>query len=358
MTTPLAERLVRQIHATGPITVADYMTACLMHPEHGYYTTRDPLGAAGDFVTAPEISQMFGELVGLALAQAWLDRGAPEAVLVELGPGRGTLMADLLRATRGVPGFRDRVKVLLVEGSPRLRAAQAETLKDSPVEWVDTLSDLPPKPIFLVANELFDALPVRQFLRDGDLWRERLVAVRGGALAFGLSDPAPMADLAPRLDDTADGDMVETSGPARALAAEIGGHVADHGGTALIVDYGAERSLGDTFQALRAHRKVDPLATPGQADLTAHVDFGALADAAPCAATAAVPQGVWLERLGITARAQSLARGLTGEALDTHVAAHRRLTHPDEMGTLFKVMALHDAAGPPPGLDPFVPDDA
>jgi len=350
--TPLAELLIRQIAATGPISVAEYMTACLLHPRHGYYTTRDPLGAAGDFTTAPEISQMFGELVGLCLAQAWLDRGAPSPVaLVELGPGRGTLMADLLRATRRVPGFHDAIGLHLVEVSPTLRAIQAETLRDHAPVFCTSLDQVPDLPLLLVANEVFDALPIRQFLRDGDSWRERLVGVADGALTFALSDPVPLAALSHRLADTHDGDMVETSGAAEALAQTIGARVAARGGAALIIDYGSDTSLGDTFQAVRGHAKEAPLAFPGAADLTAHVDFGALAAASPAAASRLVPQGAWLERLGIAPRARALAQGLTDSALDAHVAAHRRLTHPEEMGTLFKIMALHDDAGPPPGLE-------
>ncbi|MBJ3761175.1 SAM-dependent methyltransferase [Maribius pontilimi] len=350
--TPLGDMLVRQIRATGPITVAEYMTTCLLHPVHGYYTTRQPLGAAGDFITAPEISQMFGELVGLAMAQAWLDRGSPAPfALVELGPGRGTLMADALRATRGVPGFHDAMQLVLVEASPDLRSAQAEALEHYAPRWVDGIDALPALPLFLIANELFDALPIRQFLRDGDLWRERLVAVRDDALVFALSDPAPLADLSHRLADTEPGDLVETCGPATALAAQIGERIQAHGGAALVIDYGSATSKGDTFQALRAHRKVAPLEHPGQADLTAHVDFGALARAAGCASSQLTPQGVWLERLGITARAQALSKGLGGDALETLITSHRRLTHPDEMGELFKVMSLHDAHGSPPGLE-------
>lgn len=351
--TPLAELLVRQIHATGPITVADYMSACLMHPVHGYYATRQPLGAEGDFVTAPEISQMFGELVGLAIAQAWIDRGRPNPfVFAELGPGRGTLMSDALRATAAVPGFHAAMRLVLVEGSGPLRAEQSARLGRFDPIFADGLAALPGHPLFLVANELFDALPVRQFIRDGDRWRERLVGADENGLHFALSEAAPLAALESRLADTGPGDMVETSGPATALAAELGSVIAEHGGVALIVDYGAERSLGDTLQALRRHRKEGPLDAPGEADLTAHVDFGALKAAASCHASALTPQGVWLERLGITARAQALARGLDGAALDAHVAAHRRLTHPEEMGNLFKVMGFHDAVGPPPGLEP------
>ncbi|QYX57863.1 SAM-dependent methyltransferase [Roseovarius sp. SCSIO 43702] len=350
--TALRSIIARQIAATGPLTIADYMTLCLLHPEHGYYTTRDPLGAAGDFVTAPEISQMFGELLGLALAQCWRDQGAPASfALAELGPGRGTLMADMLRATRGVPGFHDAARLHMVEASPTLRTAQARAVPG--VTHHDTAETLPEGPLFLVANEFFDALPVRQMLRDGEQWRERVVGLTDDRLAFGLSSPLPLAGLAHRLGDTATGDMVQLSPAAATIAETLGHRIAAHGGAALVIDYGDWRVTGDTFQAVRGHTRADPLEAPGTADLTAHVDFETIARAAPCAHSAPTPQGVFLERLGITARAQTLARALDGDALANHVAAHRRLTHPDEMGTLFKVMALHpEGAAPPPGLDP------
>ncbi|SFG70181.1 SAM-dependent methyltransferase, MidA family [Palleronia marisminoris] len=351
--TPLAEILARQIAATGPMTVAEYMAACLMHPRHGYYTTRDPLGAAGDFITAPEISQMFGELIGLALAQSWIERDRPDPfALAELGSGRGTLMADALRATRAVPGFHGAMRLALVEVSPPLRVAQARALAGYAPTFCDTVEALPDAgPLFLIANEFFDALPVRQFLRDGEGWRERMVGLQDGALGFALAEVTRYAELEPRLADTGPGHMIETSGAARAVAATIGDRIASRGGVALMFDYGQDGLLGDTFQAVRGHEKENPLARPGQADLTAHVDFGALAEAAPCAASTVTPQGVWLERLGITDRARTLARGLTGTELETHVAAHRRLTHPEEMGHLFKVMSFHDEIGPPPGLE-------
>ncbi|SFP80335.1 class I SAM-dependent methyltransferase [Tranquillimonas alkanivorans] len=350
--TALSEILIRQIRTIGAMNVADYMAACLMHPEHGYYTTRDPLGRSGDFVTAPEISQMFGELLGLSLAQAWMDQGAPNPfALAELGPGRGTLMADVLRATRHVPGFHEAMEVHLVEASAPLRQVQAETLEGYAPTWHDGVGTLPERPLFLLANEFFDALPMRQFLRDGDGWRERMVTVTEDRLALGLSESAPLDALADRLVDTEDGDLVETSAPAVSLAAQIGERIARNGGAALIVDYGSWASKGDTLQAVAGHRKRDPLEAPGEADLTGHVAFGPMAAATPCAHTALVPQGVFLERLGITARAQALARRLTGAALENHIAAHRRLTHPDEMGHLFKVMGFHpDTAPPPPGL--------
>ncbi len=352
--TPLERILIRQIGATGPLTVADYMSACLLHPAHGYYTTRDPLGAAGDFITAPEISQMFGEMAGLAMAQDWLSRGRPDRfALVELGPGRGTLMADALRAMAVVPGLVGAAHVHLVEASPRLRAVQARTLAAFDPVWHDDVGTLPALPVLGIANEFFDALPVRQFLRAGALWRERLVGVRDGALAFGLGDPVDApghARLANRLADTVEGDMVETCGPAAAIAATLGAHIARCGGVLRLVDYGSEASLGDTLQAVRGHERVPPLTAPGTCDLTAHVDFGALAAAAPCTVSPVVTQGVWLERLGITARARALAAALAGAARDSHVTAHRRLTHPAEMGTLFRVMALHDDRAPLPDI--------
>jgi SAM-dependent MidA family methyltransferase len=351
--TPLGDLLIRRIRATGPITVADYMAECLLHPTLGYYTTREPFGAQGDFITAPEISQMFGELIGLCLAQCWLDQGAPAPfTLAEVGPGRGTLMADLLRATRNVPGFHAAARVTLVEASPRLRALQRKTLGDHPIEWTDSLDELPEAPLLLVANEFFDALPIRQFIRHAQGWQERVIGVQGESLAFGLSPPAPLALLEHRLSDTVPGEMVELCPALPALTGAIARRIATHGGVALIVDYGGWRSLGDTLQALRGHAHADPLANSGEADLTAHVDFEAIARAAaPAAASRLTPQGVFLERLGITARAERLATGLSGPALASHIAAHRRLTHPQEMGTVFKVLAVHPQGHPPPGVD-------
>jgi len=351
--TALRGLLLARIAQAGPMTLAEYMAECLLHPEHGYYATRDPFGAAGDFITAPEISQMFGELLGLFLAQCWMDQGRPARfTLAEPGPGRGTLMADILRATRGVPGFHAAARVHLVEASPTLRTAQRERLAGHDVTWADQMADLPEAPLFLVTNEFFDALPIRQFRRDAAGWREVQVGATSGALTLGLSAPAPLAALDHRLGDTEPGGVVETCPAAAPIMGEIAGRIARHGGVALVIDYGGWRSRGDTLQALKRHQPVDPLAAPGQADLTAHVDFEALADAAEGVAhTELTPQGVFLERLGITARAQALAAKLSGPALDSHIAAHRRLTHADEMGTLFKTIAFYPKLGPvPPGF--------
>ena len=350
--TPLAQLLAKRIREGGPITVADYMAECLLHPVYGYYTTRDPFGVRGDFTTAPEISQMFGEMVGLALAQSWLDQGAPAPfTLAELGPGRGTLMADILRATRGVPGFHAAARVVLVEASPHLRAVQARTLAPQSVDWLDRAEDLPDRPTFLIANEFLDALPIRQFILSPEGWRERLVGLEGGALAFGLSAPLPQVPDTPAFRTARPGDLVEHCAPAQAAVAAALRPILRHGGLALFIDYGDWRSRGDTLQALRAHAFDPPLAHPGQADLTAHVDFEPLAALAP--AHAYSTQGQFLLRLGIQARADRLARNLAGAALESHQAALARLTHPQEMGSLFKVLALTRASVPlPPGFAP------
>lgn len=350
----LKDGLIARIAAQGPITVADYMAEALLHPVYGYYTTRDPLGAAGDFITAPEISQMFGELVGLSLAQSWLDQGAPAPfTLAELGPGRGTLMADILRATLRVPGFHDAAQITLIEASPALQDVQRAILEGFYITYVDSADHLPDAPLWLVANEFFDALPVRQFQRDGGGWRERCVGLSDNTMTFGLSPAAPQAMLEHRLDDTEDGQLVEICPSAAPIMSAISTRIETHGGAALIIDYGDWRSLGDTLQAVQGHEPVDPLANPGRADLTCHVDFEALARAAaPASYSRITPQGVFLERLGIASRAQVLSTKLSGSALDTHVTAHRRLTHPDEMGNLFKVLGLFPTvAAPPPGLE-------
>jgi NADH dehydrogenase [ubiquinone] 1 alpha subcomplex assembly factor 7 len=345
--TPLGDILLARIRATGPITLADYMGECLLHPRHGYYTTRDPFGAAGDFTTAPEISQMFGELLGLCLAQSWLDQGSPDFTLAELGPGRGTLMADLLRATRAVPGFHTAMTLCLIEASPHLRARQKTALAGHDIRWLNNAGDLPQAPLFLIANEFFDALPIRQFQREGDLWRERLVCEVDTGLGFGLTAPAPVPALTHCLKHTDHGQIVEYCPAAAAIIAEIGARIAGHGGAALILDYGDWHMSGDTFQALKSNAFADPFAAPGEADLTAHVDFSMLANASPTA-HAFTTQGALLRTLGIETRAARLARSLTGPALQSHLAATRRLTEAQEMGTLFKVLALHPASSPPP----------
>ncbi|WP_426032849.1 class I SAM-dependent methyltransferase [Cypionkella sp. TWP1-2-1b2] len=347
--TPIAELLIRRIQATGPITLADYMAECLLHPEYGYYSTRDPFGAAGDFTTAPEISQMFGELLGLCLAQTWLDQGAPARfTLAELGPGRGTLMADVLRATKRVAGFHAAAQVLLVEASATLRARQRATLGDYPVQWADQLT-LGETPLYLLANEFFDALPIRQFTRHGQGWEETLIGVTNHRLSLGKSPPSQISPLDHRLADTKPGDIVEICPAAAPIMQTIAAQIETHGGAALILDYGDWTSRGDTFQALKAHSFTDPIAQPGEADLTAHVDFAALA--AACTSHAYTTQGQLLTALGIHQRAVQLGLKLTGDALVQHNAATHRLTAPEEMGRLFKALAITPSHAPkPPGF--------
>lgn len=337
--TPLAELLIRRIETTGPITLADYMAECLLHPHYGYYSTRDPFGEGGDFITAPEISQMFGELLGLCLAQSWLEQGAPSRfTLAELGPGRGTLMADVMRATARVPGFHAAAQLHLIEASTTLRTRQQATLRQYKATWLSLVQELPDAPLFLLANEFFDALPIRQFRRESQGWSETMVGAKANALCLGRSAPMSLALLEHRLADTRPGDIVEICPAGPTITAAIAARITTNGGLALILDYGDWHSRGNTFQALKAHRFTDPLAEPGAADLTAHVDFEALA--APAACSAYTSQGALLTALGIAQRAALLATRLTGTALAQHQAATRRLTAPDEMGQLFKALAI------------------
>ena len=349
--TALCDILRERIAADGPITVADYMADCLMHPEHGYYTHQEVFGRQGDFVTAPEISQMFGEMIGLALGSAWKAQGSSKnAIVVELGPGKGTLMRDLRRIAPAISGF-DQLPVHMLESAPKLRDIQAEAIPG--VIHHRDISTLPQVPLFLIANEFFDALPIRQFCRTTAAWEEILIGARGGALNFGRAAPQLFDFLTHRLDDTQPGDIVECCPALTPIIVEISERISVHGGAALIVDYGDWRSQGDTLQAIGDHKMVNPLTAPGMTDLTAHTDFEAIFNsAAPAIASRLTTQGVFLERLGITQRAQALAQKLTGIALDTHIAAHRRLTHPDEMGNLFKVMGLAATTQElPPGLE-------
>lgn len=358
MTTVLARIISERIAAGGPMRIDRYMELCLGHPELGYYQTRDPFGTAGDFVTAPEVSQMFGELIGAWTAVVWSDLGRPSPfILAELGPGRGTLMRDALRVAARAPGFVGAVRPWLVETSPVLRQIQARTLRgslcaDGPF-WTERVEMVPPGPMILLANEFFDALPVRQFQRVDQLWRERQVELREGALVLGQAAPRPEPWLSARFPDLPDGAFVETCPAGEAIAARIGTRLVRGGGAALVIDYGAWDGHGDTLQALRRHMPVDILDAPGSADLTTHVRFRTLAEAAaPARAWGPVGQGVFLERLGIDLRAATLSEGKDAAAIEAIAAAHRRLTHPDEMGNLFQAMALTSpAATAPPGLE-------
>lgn len=343
----LGDRLRRDIRRTGPITLAHYMTLALGDRRDGYYAGAgrgDPLGRAGDFVTAPEISQMFGELIGAWCADIWQRLGAPDPVLlVELGPGRGTLMADLLRAVARVPGFRAAARIHLVEISPALRRAQQAALGAARPAWHESLATVPEGPLLLVANEMFDALPVHQFVATAGGWRERLVGLDddGGLALRQAPGPTPAARALATLGrPPRPGAVAEVSLAALALAGEIGRRVADGPGAALIVDYAG--GGGATLHGVRRHRRHPPLDLPGAADLSARVDFPALARAAREAGAAVwgpVSQGAFLEALGIGVRAARLKRSAPGAAAAVD-AARARLTAPEAMGTLFQALAL------------------
>ena len=342
----LKAKLARRIAATGPITVADFMTACLHDPEFGYYATRPALGAGGDFITAPLVSQMFGELIGLWAVQTWMDMGRPAPVrLVEMGPGDGTLMSDALRAARLAPDFLTAADLWLVETSAPLRARQAQTLCGYRPSWAARLVDVPAgAPVILIANELLDCLPARQFVRTAKGWAERVVGLSGdGALAFGLTG-AVAAIIPDALRAAEVGAVVEISAAQESLGRAVGERVAQDGGAALFMDYGrSEPETGDTLQALRRHEKADVLDTAGEADLTVHADFPAFAAAARAAGAETTPivsQGAFLRALGIEARAAALARARPEKAQAIARQLHR-LTAPDQMGELFKAAAIH-----------------
>jgi NADH dehydrogenase [ubiquinone] 1 alpha subcomplex assembly factor 7 len=354
---PLRDSLRELIALEGPITVERYLSLCLRH----YYATRDPLGSAGDFTTAPEISQMFGELIGLWLLEVWNGMGRPAGCrLVELGPGRGTLMADLLRATRLLPDFKAAATVHLVETSPSLRHKQQAALASSgfSLHWHDRIEDAPPGPTLLVAKEFFDALPVRQFVGTERGWCERLVGLDGERLIFGLR-PEPEPALGKPLKP---GDILEWPGASIDVMSELARRLARHTGAALILDYGYwGPAFGDTLQALKAHEPVDPLEEPGEADLTTHVDFHRLTQAAVAGNTRAhgiATQGDFLQTLGIEARASALkARATPAQATDIDRAL-ARLTErgPTGMGDLFKVLAVtHEGIAAVPGLPALSP---
>ncbi len=354
---PLEELIKAQIADRGPMTVAEYMQLALAHPDYGYYMSKDPLGAAGDFTTAPEISQVFGELVGAWLAMQWIAMGKPECALVELGPGRGTLMSDILRATKHISGFHEAISVHLVETSPVLKQKQWQALarKHGDITWHERFSDVPEKPLLLVANEFFDALPVRQFVFDGSSWNEKHITVTDNKLAFvtptlrGGLEPHPQHFLFGSRSPLKAGMTTETCEPAEQIMREMAARIATHGGAALVIDYGYAEGHGDTLQAVREHTYHDPLADPGTADLTAHVDFGAIARAAEgCAVYGPVPQGAFLMRLGVAERAERLALGANDEQVKELYAGVRRLTDPAEMGGLFKVLCITTRNSPKP----------
>jgi NADH dehydrogenase [ubiquinone] 1 alpha subcomplex assembly factor 7 len=353
---PLAARIAELIAVQGPISVAQYMALALHDAQSGYYATRDPLGA--DFITAPEISQMFGEILGLWCAQVWQDQGCPKNIrLVELGPGRGTLMADMLRALKLVPEMN--AEVVMIEASPVLKAIQRQTLQASgiPIIWKTHFDEsLADRPLLLVANEFFDALPIRQYAKTERGWCERMVVERDGALSFALAPSAlPHSAIPADRNAAPDGGIYETSPAATALAEEIARIVTAKGGGALILDYGyCDRDgFSETLQAVKANQFAGVLADPGSHDLSAHVDFAALADAGRRGGAIVHgprDQGEFLVRLGLARRAEQLMKANPAMG-KTIYAALERLIHPAQMGTLFKALAfLPPSAGPTPGF--------
>jgi NADH dehydrogenase [ubiquinone] 1 alpha subcomplex assembly factor 7 len=349
----LGLRIAKLIETQGPLSVAQFMTIALLDPAAGYYATRNPFGAGGDFVTAPDISQIFGELIGLWCVQTWLDQEKPaRSQLVELGPGRGALMADVLRAAKLAPEFLRSIDVVMVEASPVLRAQQEERLKDCGVRiaWKERFEESD-RPLFLIANEFFDALPVRQFVQTERGWCERMVVADKGGLAFALS---PVASVVAVEGDAPQGGVYETSPATLALAEEIGHRIARHGGAALIVDYGYDHpGFGETLQAVGGHQFKEVLDAPGEIDLSAHVDFTSLAAAARRGGAQTfgpIGQGAFLQMLGIGPRVESLIRANKSEAPEI-VQSVDRLVNPEQMGTLFKAVAIMPPRAPtPPGF--------
>jgi NADH dehydrogenase [ubiquinone] 1 alpha subcomplex assembly factor 7 len=361
--TPLETEIRRRIAAAGPMPVGEYMALCLSDPEYGYYTTRDPLGQRGDFITAPEISQMFGELIGLWMAAVWKQMGEPDNVrVIELGPGRGTMMNDALRATKVKPSFRAAVVLHLVEISPTLQAMQEQLLQQLPVPtfWHAALSDVPAGPAIIVANEFFDALPINQAVKSDLGWHERRVAIDAdGNLAFTVA-PSPIAYfdrvLPPAIRNAPVSSIFEWRSDKVAL--EIGRRLGRDGGAALAIDYGhAASATGETLQAVGEHAYADPLSAPGTIDLTAHVDFEALANAMDSMGIncfGPLEQAEFLHRLGIETRAAALKAKNDGARAGSIDAALARLTAggPTAMGSLFKAAAYaHRDIGIPPGFE-------
>ncbi|MBP2158643.1 MULTISPECIES: class I SAM-dependent methyltransferase [Asticcacaulis] len=351
----LKQRLIEQITLEGPISVADYMARCLLDPIDGYYTRRPGLGADGDFITAPMVSQMFGEMIGVWVAETWTAMGSPPFRLVEIGGGDGTLMSDILRVTARVPGLKTSARITMVEPSPVLRARQATAVPDA--EFLPVVEALPDDlPLIIVANEVLDCLPARQYVRVNDGWHERMVGVRAGVLVFGL---APEKSELPEISNCNDGDLFEYSPEQVRFTRTLCDKLKANSGAALLIDYGrAHTEPGDTLQALHRHQKHDPLAAPGDHDLTVWADFPAVAAAAARASITTsniTPQAAFLRYMGIDARLEALKASNPSQA-DKLQRQYDRLVAPDQMGELFKVLAFaYPASIPLIGLEAEVP---
>lgn len=355
----LLHELVKRIRTYGPITVAEYMEQALGHPRYGYYMTRDPFGTKGDFITAPEISQIFGELLGAWVSMLWAQMGSPRCALVELGPGRGSLMRDALRATRRVQGFHENICVSMVENSPVLRTLQQATLKEvhERIYWHTDLDELPALPTIFIANEFFDALPIRQYIRTSEGLKEKMVTVdeyQEDKLCFTIKETGLRLVKGGAYSD--DGAVVETCPAARQWLHHMAAHIERYGGAAIIIDYGyTDGSRGNSLQAVKNHGFHPVLEAPGEADITAHVDFdmlGRIAYEAGLATHGVVSQGTFLKRLGAELRAEVLMRNADELQRQQIISGVQRLLMPEQMGELFKVLALTaDASVIPAGFE-------
>lgn len=338
----------------GSISIAEYMELCLGHPEHGYYRKQDPLGARGDFITSPEISQIFGEMLGVWVGNLWQQMGGGPAALVEFGPGRGTLMADMLRATKKIPEFHESLSVHMVETSPVLANAQYLRLRhEHPrIEWLEDVRELPEKPCFIVANEFFDALPIRQYVQAAEGVRERRIDwnAQTNALEFTLG---PVGLSLASGKQIPMGTIMEQCPAARSIMRQLAGHIRTHGGAGLFIDYGyLGEAHQDTLQAVKAHLYHPILSEPGDADITAHVDFQSLMEIARGEGVAVhglIGQGHFLERMGASLRLEILLRSAVGEQRNQLITGLQRLMSPQAMGELFKVMAIL----PNPDIEPL-----
>lgn len=357
MPQPATNTLGRQIDETiqlnGPLSLSTYMRLCLTHPTLGYYRQAHPIGRSGDFITAPEISQMFGEAIGLWMAVLQKELGSAIDVL-ELGPGRGTLMSDALRAFSKATGGTKPGQVLLLETNPILKAEQARLLADYSPEWIEELGEIAQTgaPLVIIGNEFFDALPIRQYQKSNDQWHERVIGLVDGKRSWGLSPtPLPVESLPDFLKTAQNGAIWETAPTAEIVMTELANRIGQRRGAFLCIDYGyAKTQTGDTFQALENHCFADPLANPGQADLTAHVDFEALATAAEKAgaqASVLQTQAAFLSALGVNERCAALAKANPARA-EQFAADLERLVGPTHMGTLFKVLCISS-----PGIVPY-----
>ena len=363
----ISERLSERIRSEGSLSVAAYMAEALFHPMAGFYATKDPLGAANDFITAPEISQMFGELLGLWAAECWMQMGAPSRFeLIELGSGTGRMMSDMLRAGRAAPGFLDAVHVTLVEASPALKMVQGQTLANAsvPIHWAKDFETAPSGPAVVIGNEFLDCLPIRQAIRHQGQWRERVVTLHPddeAQFVFGLGPVLSEADIgyiAPDLRKAQDGALVELRPGDQQQMEQLAARFKRDPGYALFVDYGSSKpETGDTLQAIRAHEKVDPLDRPGTADLTAWVDFDRLLRLgldAGLTAFGPMTQGEFLTELGIEQRAAVLAKSVDEAGQARLKRQMHRLVSPEDMGALFKLAAFSaDGLPPAPGIAPF-----